>query len=101
MPFRVCPAFPMLQSGYAPETSPMDNAMPALLPGRDLRFGPIVGSVESARLVGLTPESNYLPGTLFLRSDLLPASHRDIWILSWLDSYSSVKGASRFILWQD
>ena len=91
----------MLQNGYAPETPPMDNAMPALLPGRDLCFGPIVGSVESARLVGLTSESTYLLGTLFLRSDLLPASHRNIWVLSWLDSYPLVEGASRFILWQD
>jgi hypothetical protein len=83
----------MLPSGYAAETPPMDDAMSALLPGRDVRFGSIVGSVESARLVGIPSESNNLPGTLFLRSYLLPASHRNIWIRSWVDSCSPVERA--------
>jgi hypothetical protein len=94
-------ALTMLQSGCAPETPFMGNAMPAVLRGRDLRGRTIIESVESARLVGVTSESKYLPAAPILCSDLLPAAHRNLWILSRLDSHSSVEGAFRFIPWQD
>jgi hypothetical protein len=53
----------------------MDNAMPAVLPGRDLHLGTIIGSIECARLVGLTSIRFLTFSTKADQSVLFSATH--------------------------